>query len=76
MFSATTMVLIVEGISEKGAHASTNFCYLSFLRHSIRSRAVTYRIQSQILITQMDNRRILYMLDAVEFSRCVHGEKS
>ena len=39
-----SMVLLLDGISEIGAHARTNLCYFSCLRHSIRSRAVTYRI--------------------------------
>ena len=31
-------------------------------------------LKPEIRIREMDNRRILYMLDAVEFSRCVHGD--
>ena len=39
-----TMVLILEGISEKGAHARSSLCYFTFLRHLRRQqRAVTNR---------------------------------
>ena len=34
-------VLILDGNSEKGAHARSNICHLICLRHSIRSSAVT-----------------------------------
>ena len=35
------MVLILDGISEMGAHVRSNLCYFICLRHEIRSRAVT-----------------------------------
>ena len=38
---ATTMVIILDGNSEIGAHVRSNFCYLTPLRHLIRSIAVT-----------------------------------
>ena len=39
-----TMVLIVLGNSEIGAQESTEFCYLIYIRHLNRSRAVMDRI--------------------------------
>ena len=38
------MVLILDGKSEIGAHVRSNLCYLSCLRHLIRSRAVINHI--------------------------------
>ena len=38
------MVLILDGNSEIGAHVGWNICYLIWLRHLIRSRAVRNRI--------------------------------
>ena len=40
------MVLILDSISEIGAHAMSNVCYFICLRHLITSRAVTNRIFS------------------------------
>ena len=36
-----TVVLILDGNSENGAHVRNNLCYLICLRYLIRSRAVT-----------------------------------
>ena len=36
-----SMVLILDGNSEKRMHVRSNLCYLNCVRHSIRSRAVT-----------------------------------
>ena len=35
------MVIILEGISEKGVHGRSSLCYLICSRHLIRSRVVT-----------------------------------
>ena len=42
--STQTMVLILDGNSEIGAQVRSNLCYLIWLRHLIRSRAVKNRI--------------------------------
>ena len=42
--TGTSMVLILDGNLDKGAHVSNNLCYLTWLRHLIRPRAVTNRI--------------------------------
>ena len=42
--SAPFLVLISHGYAEISAHARMNLCYLIYLRHLIRSRAVTNRI--------------------------------
>ena len=38
------MALILESNSDIGAHISSNLCYLIWLRHSIKSMAVTNRM--------------------------------
>ena len=42
--TGTSMVLILDGNLDKGAHVSNNLCYLTWLRHLIRPRAVTIQI--------------------------------
>ena len=43
-FSVQLMVLKVDGNLKIGGHEITNLCYLTCLRHSIRSRTVINRI--------------------------------
>ena len=42
IFNIWFMVLKLYGNSEIGAHIMSNLCYLTWLSHLIRSRAVTY----------------------------------
>ena len=42
--TSATMVLILDGNSEIGAHVWSNFCYFICVRHSIKSRVVINRI--------------------------------
>ena len=59
--NVATMVLILDGNSEIGAHVRSNLCYLSCLKHLIRSRIDTNRIFSPIFFFTTSVRNLFWV---------------